>query len=110
MKIFDKALLTLANDVAIKLGYNRAIEPEYLNATPSDSFWAVVFSMPHEHKAGQPTDPHVRCMLRSLETVPGTNDRWRINDTAPTLFVDTVPEIFDRVPDLQTVPVEAGAA
>ncbi|NBO19963.1 MAG: hypothetical protein EB060_11430 [Proteobacteria bacterium] len=93
MEVFDKALLTFANQMAIKLGYNRAIEPEYLKNTPDDQHWAVVFCMLHEHKAGKPTDPHVRCMLRPL--VKQEAGGYKV-DPAVSLMVDVVPEIFER--------------
>lgn len=103
MKIFDKADLTLANNLAIKLGYNRAIEPEYLKATPDDSLWAVTFNMLHEHKAGQPTTPHIRCMLQSFEPIAGQPNMWKVNTDSPPLFVDTVTEVFERLPETAAV-------
>ena len=103
MKIFDKANLTLANNLAIKLDYNRAIEPEYLKSTPDDSLWAVTFNMIHEHKAGQPTEPHIRCMLQDFEPIAGQPNMWKVNKNAPPLFVDCVTEVFERLPE--TAPV-----
>jgi hypothetical protein len=93
MRIFDKSLLSFANQVAIKLDYNQAIEPDYLKSTPDDQAWAVVFSMIHEHKAGKPTDPHVRCMLHPL--VKQESGGYKV-DSAVTLMIDVVPEIFER--------------
>jgi len=107
MKIFDKADLTLANNLALKLGYNRAIEPEYLKATPDDSLWAVTFNMIHEHKAGQPTEPHIRCMLYPFEPIAGRPNTWKVNKNMAPLFVDTVTEVFERLPE--TGKVEAVA-
>lgn len=91
-KIFDKATLKLANKIAIRRGYNRAIVEEHIDAQPENSFWAVTFQMLHEHAAGKAVDPHVRCMIRQLFV-----------DNPPTLFIDTDMAIFD---DLREISVE----
>jgi len=109
LKVFDKANLTIANNLAIKLGYNRALKPELLATVPEDSLWAVVFNMPHNHKAGKLTDPHIRCMLYPFEPIPGKPNRWRVNKEGIPLFVDTVLEVFERLPETETAPAEASA-
>lgn len=86
-RVFDKTLLRMANKIAIKRGYNRAIVEEYIEKQPSDAIWVVTLSLLHEHAAGKAVDPHVRCMIRQLFT-----------EDAPTLFVDTDMELFERLP------------
>lgn len=110
MKIFNKRNLTLANNFALKLGYNRALYADKLAAVPEDTLWAVTFSMIHEHKAGQATDPHVRCMMYPLAPVDESEDKWRIDTNATPLFVDVIPEIFEKLPDIEAeTPAGAGA-
>lgn len=107
MRIFNKENLTLANNFALKLGYNRALYADKLEAMPEDSLWGVTFTMLHEHKAGKPTDPHVRCMLHQLVNVG--DDKWRLNKDSPPLFVDVIPEIFEKLPNIETEPTPVGA-
>jgi hypothetical protein len=89
-KVFNKVLLRLANQIAIRRGYNRAIVEEYIEKQPEDAAWAVVFHMPHEHAAGKPVATHMRCMLQQL-FVPNP----------PTLFVDTDWDLFNEVPAVE---------
>lgn len=100
MKVFTKASLTVANDFALKLGYNRALDAKKLQEMPEDSLWATTFTMMHEHKAGQPTDPHVRCMLHKI--VPAGENAWRVDSTSTPIFVDVIPEIFESLPTAET--------
>lgn len=106
MKIFNKQNLTLANNFALKLGYNRALYADKLAEAPEDSIWGVTFNMIHEHKAGKLTDPHVRCMMYPLVYVG--EDKMRLDTSATPLFVDVIPEIFEKLPDVESTPAEAG--
>lgn len=109
MKLFTKETLILANNFALKLGYNRALDAEKLQTMPEDSLWAVTFTMMHEHKAGQPTDPHVRCMLHKI--VAAGENEWRIDSASTPIFIDVIPEVFELLPDTETekesAPVDA---
>jgi hypothetical protein len=90
-KVFDKAALQLANKIAIKRGYNRAIVEDYIAGRPDNSHWVVTFHMLHEHAAGKPVDPHVRCMIQQLFV-----------ENPPTLFVDTDMSLFELLPEIST--------
>jgi hypothetical protein len=96
IKVFDKKSLKLANNIAIKRGYNRAIVEEHINSQPEDAHWAVMFWMPHEHAAGRQVDTHIRCMLRQL-----------FIENSPTLFVDTDASLFEMLPEIE-VGIEKG--
>lgn len=85
--VFTKKTLTLANNIAIRRGYNRAIVEDYIAKMPEETKWAVTFYMLHEHAAGKPVDPHVRCMIQQLFV-----------DDSPTLFVDTDMTVFEMLP------------
>tara|TARA_R100001086_G_scaffold214037_1_gene130033 strand:+ start:384 stop:773 length:390 start_codon:yes stop_codon:yes gene_type:complete len=62
---FTKPQIENANNWAIEIGYNRAIEPkalsQYLEACPDDMKFPVVYSMLHNHALGKKVDEHVRC-------------------------------------------------
>ena len=62
---FTKPQIENANNWAIQIGYNRAIDPkalsEYLETCPDDMKFPVVHSMIHEYALGKKVDPHVRC-------------------------------------------------
>ena len=52
------------NDNAISQDYNRALDPKYLSeqADP-DGIHVIEPILIHEHKNGEPTDPHWRCRV-----------------------------------------------
>ena len=63
IEYFTKALLRQASKEAKEIGYNRQLNDEYI-AELEDINYPVTFSMIHEHIAGKPVDPHVRCLVR----------------------------------------------
>ena len=56
MPVLTKKQLINANDWAIQIGYNRALEPEplqaYLDTVDEDTMFPVTLSFPHSHAAG----------------------------------------------------------
>lgn len=100
--IFTKPLLTLANSIALKRGYNRAIEPEHIKQQPDNTLWAVVIALPHEHAAGKPVDTHIRCGIRPLTQVD--ENSMKIDSSDLMLFVDTDMDVFGMLP--YSVPVK----
>jgi hypothetical protein len=54
VKWLDKARLTRLNNLAIKRGYNRAIERDVVDALPDYRF-PVIFAMPHDDVRGRHT-------------------------------------------------------
>jgi hypothetical protein len=101
MKVFDKHSLITANNLAEKLGYNRQIDPAYLNSVREDQLWVVTFTMIHEQKAGKPTEPHIRCMMYPMQQV-GKN-QWKADRSGLPITIDVVPEIYERLPDTEPV-------
>jgi len=67
LPVLTKDQLLEANDWAIKMDYNRALEPkplkEYLDSVTEDTRFPIVFSMVHEHCRGKKVDPHIRCEI-----------------------------------------------
>jgi len=66
-RVMTKTKLREANEWAIKIGYNRAFQPEplqkFLDEADEDIRFPIVFSTLHEHAAGRPVDPHIRCKV-----------------------------------------------
>ena len=65
--ILTKEQLVAANNWAIEMGYNRAVEPkplqEYLDTVDDDTLFPITVHMPHEHASGVEVEEHVRCMI-----------------------------------------------
>ena len=61
-KVFTKGVLKSVNTMAHVQGYNRIADDKFLDRLP-EAFYVPSFVMLHEHKAGKPCDPHVRCMF-----------------------------------------------
>jgi hypothetical protein len=98
-KYLDKHNLKLINHISDKiLKFNRTLTDAVIDDLPDDKFFPIVFTMIHEHRAGVPCEPHVRCMI----TVPDklTNKMIRL-----TLDIDT--SIFDALPEVE-LPDAAG--
>lgn len=106
--VFTKSLLTLANNIALKRGYNRALRPEILKLAPEDSQWMVELVLPHEHAAGKLVDLHMRCGIYPLHKVPGDDTKLQIDRSEMMLFIDTDTDVFEMLP--YSRPVERSDA
>jgi hypothetical protein len=93
IRLADKKLLTKLNAAANHMNYNRQVVPEAIEKLPDDVIVAVSPIMIHEHAAGKPVDPHLRC---SLQIVHPASDLFR------GLFLDIPCELFERLPPLPT--------
>ena len=86
LKYLDLETLKKINYVSEKLmKYNRTLPEFVLEKIPAGLFMVVVPLMVHEHRAGQPTDPHMRCRIYD-----GT-DRFLLLDIEMGLY-DLLPE------------------
>jgi hypothetical protein len=85
---FNKEQLKQANDWAISMNYNRALEPEplneYLKTVDENTLFPVVFTMLHEHAAGKQVDPHMRCKVV-------------LNAKGGTAFIDTDLDLYNNL-------------
>ena len=64
VKYVDKNLLDKINYISTRtLKYNRTIPQEIINALPDDKFFIVMPLLVHEHIAGKPAAPHMRCRI-----------------------------------------------
>ena len=66
VKYADKKLLQLINKISTGLGYNRLLDSEFLDNLDSDTIYYVAYNMIHEHIAGQPSEPHIRCVFNGF--------------------------------------------
>jgi len=91
VRYFTRAALIEAANEAIKLDFNRQLEPAELRELP-DALFPVIFHMPHFHRHFVPCEPHMRLMVElpadpkcsACGTVPG--------------FIDVTNERFSKLP------------
>jgi hypothetical protein len=62
-RVFTKDILKSVNTMALVQGYNRSVNKEFLDSLPDDKVFVPRYTLLHEHKAGKPCDPHVRCVF-----------------------------------------------
>jgi hypothetical protein len=92
IKYCDKKLLEIVNKRAIKNNYNRAIAEKFIETLPTDVNFPITFCMVHEHAAGKPVDPHMRCRIMTAESLVGPfTDVW----------VDIEMGMFDMLPETE---------
>jgi hypothetical protein len=82
VRVFTKGVLKRANARADELGYNRVTQAAFLDALP-EGFYTPKYVLPHEHKAGQPCERHVRCVFDH-------NDNY--------FFIDVEMAIWEKLP------------
>ena len=91
-KYIDKRNLKMVNHLSLHvLKYNRAIREDVIDALPEDKFFPITFSMLHEHRAGKPCEPHVRCII----VTPGPEGEHR------QLILDMEIGIFELLPEVE---------
>ena len=65
--VLTKEQLLDANNWAIEMGYNRALEPKplqkYLDEVDKGTRFPIIFSMAHNHAEGKKVEEHVRCEI-----------------------------------------------
>lgn len=81
-RVFTKGVLKNANLRASQLGYNRVTIPTYLEGLP-EGFYTPKFTLLHAHKAGQPCEPHVRCVF---------------DHAGDYFFIDVETPIWEKLP------------
>lgn len=91
-KYIDKTNLQRINYLAQHvLKYNRAIQDEVVDDLADDKFFPITFTMLHEHRAGVPCEPHVRCMIL-------VQDR---EGNRKQLILDMESGIYDLLPEIE---------
>lgn len=91
-KYIDKHYLRIINHLSHDvLKYNRTLPDELIAALPDDTFFPIIFTLLHEHKAGVACEPHMRCIIL---TSPEEGQRQQ-------LILDMEMGIFDRLPEVE---------
>lgn len=63
-KYIDKELLDKINFISRDvLHYNRSLPQSLVDKLPGERFYIITWAMVHEHIAGKPADPHMRCLI-----------------------------------------------
>jgi hypothetical protein len=91
-KYFTKELLALVNRRAIANNYNRSVEPSFIAQLPNDLSFPVVFELVHEHAAGKPVAPHMRCRIMIGSSLVGPFDY---------IFVDVEMGMYEMLPEAE---------
>lgn len=61
VKYFDKNTLIDAAEISVERGYNRTVDPHWLeNELDAEFVFPISFAMLHEHAQGVLVDPHMR--------------------------------------------------
>jgi hypothetical protein len=61
-KFFTQGQLRKANEIAIDRGYNRQLSEAAFSVGHGE--YPVILAVLHEHAAGRPVAPHVRCIIK----------------------------------------------
>ena len=92
--VITKNQLVEANQWAINVGYNRAVEiaplKKLLDNYSEDIRFPILLSLPHEYRAGRSCEPHMRCEII-------------LGPTGPKILIDVDMDLFER---LDRVPFE----
>lgn len=91
-KYIDKHYLRIINQLSHEvLKYNRTLPDELIASLPDDTFFPIIFTLLHEHKAGQPCEPHMRCIILTP----------KVKGHRQQLILDMEMGIFDRLPEVE---------
>lgn len=90
IKYLTKELLDKVNKRAIANNYNRAVTQEFVDALPDDLKFPIVFQMIHEHAAGQPVAPHMRCRIMTGKALFGPFE---------DVFIDVEMGMYEMLPE-----------
>lgn len=87
IKYLTKEILEKINHISTTIyKYNRTIPQHVIDALEPETLIAVTFEMIHEHIAGRPADPHMRCVMQPVGGAHGM------------LILDMPMELYDVLP------------
>lgn len=101
IRLANKSMLKKLNNTAAQRNYNRQIAPESIERLADDVIVAVSPIMIHEHAAGKPVAPHLRCSVRTLHVTSTCFDG---------VFLDVPYELFELLPELPPSDIKPEAA
>jgi hypothetical protein len=90
IKFLNKRLLDKVNRRAIANNYNRAVVQEFIDDLPDDMNFPVTLQLVHEHAAGKPVEPHMRCRIMTGQSLTGP---------FTSVFVDIEMGMFEMLPE-----------
>jgi hypothetical protein len=85
----DKTLLRKLGEEAGRRNYNRQLNMDAFDVIEDDEIFAISPIMIHEHAAGKPVEPHLRCSVRSVNAKRDLG--WLMLDVPMELFA-VLPE------------------
>ena len=94
-RYFTRNLLIEASRLGLRWDYNRQLS-ERIAEVP-DGKYPVVMSFIHRHRHGQPSEPHVRCLI-SLEPF-----------SSACVICDMPTEFFEKLPRMGKARASANA-
>lgn len=96
VKYLNKELLEKINHISETIfKYNRTIPQSIIDKLDPELLIVVSFSMLHEHIAGKPADPHMRCVLYAGPDAPNPlilDMEMGLYDMLPTYTAEEKPE------------------
>ena len=92
VKFLDKRLLDKVNKRAIANNYNRAFVQEFIDSLPDDMNFPITLQLIHEHAAGVPVAPHMRCRVLVGKSLTGP---------FTSVFVDIEMGMFELLPEAE---------
>jgi hypothetical protein len=103
-KYLNKEFLNRINHISRDvMKYNRSLPQDLIDRLPEERFYIITFSMLHEHIAGKPADPHVRCLIYGGPDVPNPmilDVEMGLYDTLPEAEVPAEPEPSNSKPEV----------
>ena len=90
---FTKEELVNANKFAIIVGYNRAVNEQFMAGLPDGEYTADIL-WPHHHRQGVECEPHVRVGFTALD--PSTGEKEHLS-------IDMVLALFNRACERQGI-------
>ena len=89
-KYIDKELLDKINFISRDvLHYNRCLPQSLVDKLPGERFYIITWAMVHEHIAGKPADPHMRCLI------------YGGPDVQNPLILDMEMGMYELLPDIE---------
>ena len=72
VKYATKEILDMINRVARDIKqYNRSVPQECIDELPTDTRFPIAFALEHYHRAGEPVEPHMRCLFTTCHESRG---------------------------------------
>ncbi|NDD52565.1 hypothetical protein EBZ39_01585 [bacterium] len=89
-KYLNKDMLDKINYISREvMKYNRSLPQELIDSLPEDTHFGVTFAMLHEHIAGKPAEPHVRCIIYGGPDVP------------ERMILDMAMDLYEMLPEIE---------